>query len=91
MLFWTFATVEKAATPDKTIIPVTDGYEVVTWSEYNRRIEDEAEALQAGGWTGDTAPETLIDYYCNGEENEATRAWSEDVIKAIEKMEENEE
>lgn len=63
---------------DCTAMPVEGGYMVLEWSDYYRRLKDEAASLYDGGWRASDPDcvDSLIEEYCK-EDNSITREWAE--------------
>lgn len=73
---------------DCTAMPVEGGYMVLEWSDYYRRIQDEAQSLFIDGWrsTDDDIIHALINKYCM-DDNVITREWAGDIMSALHDIE----
>lgn len=77
------------ASGDETVIPLCGDpdeplYKVVSWSEYNYSVSEEARALFDGGWTSQDADEMAAFY--------AFPIWyAEDICLSIEEIEDEKE
>lgn len=82
MLYDTRKAAEEMA-DGNAVLQVTGGYIVCEWGEYYERIQDEAEALMAGGWTSTDLEALMYEYDMDDEHAEylvkVMRAWEEQI------------
>ena len=67
------------------ILTNENGYEDVSFSEWNRRLTDQALALMSGGWSHEDGADALISEY------DYTQEEADKIIEIMEEMQDKDE